>query len=166
MKTNSLQKGFTVLEFLIVIAMMTVLVGLILVGLTAARKNSRDQARVSNIQNVVVGLTQFYDICREYPPTLDSTIVYDCLDNKPFTSLVSDVDKFQFNAGSEYYYVALADLSDPDTCTGFHIGVTLEGSSTSFANSKTGAPASSEVCNGTTIVDFDGTQPNVFDIRK
>lgn len=162
MKTTS--RGFTVLEFLIVIGIMTILIGLILVGLTAARKNARDQGRVSQVQSVVVGLAQFYDICRMYPPTLDGTIAYPCLDNKTLGSLMADIDAFAWNTASGYHYAALADPLDPGVCTGFHIGSDLETTSASYSN-KSGAPASGDICNGS-VVDFDGTGTNIFDLKK
>jgi prepilin-type N-terminal cleavage/methylation domain-containing protein len=166
MKTNpSSHKGFTVLEFLIVVAIMTILIGLILVGLTSARKNARDQARVSSVQNIVVGLTQFHDICRVYPVVLDGTTPYPCLDGKTFANFVSDIDDYKINTGGEYFYASLADNSDLDTCIGFHIKVNLEGSDSSYQGSKSAASQSGSICNGSAY-DFDGTATNVFDIKK
>jgi prepilin-type N-terminal cleavage/methylation domain-containing protein len=165
MKNTLFKKGFTVLEFLIVVAIMAILIGLILVGLTAARKNSRDQSRVSNVQNIAVGLAQFYDICRVYPVSLDSTTVYPCLDNKTFASLVPDIEKFAFNTGGEYFYASLADPIEADVCTSMHVGVLLETSDASYKATKSKAPAASALCNGSSP-DFDGTPTTMFDIKK
>lgn len=71
MKNSRKHKGFTVLEFLIVIAIMSILVGLILVGLTAARTNARDQEKISNLQKIALGIQQYHDICNQYPSDLD-----------------------------------------------------------------------------------------------
>ncbi len=161
MKIN--QKGFTVLEFLIVITIMAILLGLILVGFTAARKSSRDQVRVSNAQTLVVGLTQFYDICRSYPPTLDGTETCDGLAGKTLKDIIYNADSYKVNP--EFHYAGLADPSDRTSCTGYHVVVTLETTATSFKGTKTGAPASATVCDGS-AVDIDGTSETVFDIKK
>ncbi len=175
MHFKSSHRGFTVLEFLVVIAIMCILIGLILVGLTAARSNARDQSRISNIQTIVVGIVQFHDICRVYPTVLDATTVYPCLDpvanTKTFADLVPNIGTYQFDMpGSDYLYASLADPSDLNTCTGFHVGVQLEGHATSFASSKSGSAPVSSLCSGQSLQNLadpvDGTLQNVFDIRK
>src|SRR5690606_31734057 len=67
------QKGFTVLELLIIIGMIGLLVGLALVGLNNARQKSRDDSRVSNVQLVQIALEEFKSICRNYPNNLDTS---------------------------------------------------------------------------------------------
>ena len=180
MRTISYNKGFTVLEFLVVIGIMGVLVLLVLVGLTGARANAREQARVSNIKTIVVGLAQFHDICRTYPAVLLSTDVSaTCpeLNGKTLKDLVPDIDDFKFNdPASDYVYTGLADISDPASCIGFHIGVKLETDGNSFSTTKSGfgpgeyqslAPQQIGTCAGGT--DFEAgvlaTDP-IFDIRK
>lgn len=170
-------KGFTVLEFLIVVAIMAILIGLILVGLTNARVDSRDQARITNIQNIVVGLTQFHDICRVYPAVLssaDPSATCFELGGKTIKDIIPEIDSFAFNAqGSDYLYTGLADASDNLLCTGFHIGVKLEGTPDGFASSRSAFGPSSY--GSQTIVpcgngvDFEagpGALDSIFDIKK
>lgn len=176
-------KGFTVLELLIVIAIMCILMGLILVGLNAARSHSRDEDKVTNIQTVVVGITQFYDTCRSYPATLDPATTCPSLNTsgKTLVDFIPDIASYNFNqTGSDYAYTALTgDLTDQADCTNFHIGVTLEANASSFNASKSGfllstynsdpsnAQRQLSVCGGGAINDMiDGTQPSVFDIKK
>ncbi len=174
-------KGFTVLELLIVIAIMCILMGLILVGLQSARSHSRDEDRVTNLQTVVVGLTQFYDVCRNYPQTLDPATTCSSLlpSGKTLVDFIPDIASYNFNqTGSDYTYTALT--TDPLTandCTNFHIAVKLEGNASSFTSSKTSFlltdynnqnPARQlSVCGAGTPTDsINGTLDSIFDIKK
>lgn len=177
--------GFTVLELLIVIAIMCVLIGLILVGLTSARSHARDEDRVTNVQNVALGLSQFYDACRFYPVNLDSndpSATCAALGGKTIKDFVPNIEIYKFNQpGSEYHYVSLIiDNTNPlivqSECTNFHIGVDLEGTAGAFSGSKSGfgpsmyAPGMN-VCSAAqggspSASDFDGTLDTVFDIKK
>jgi prepilin-type N-terminal cleavage/methylation domain-containing protein len=168
-------KGFTVLELLIVIAIMCILIALILVGLDAARAHSQDENKMSTIQTIVVGLGQYHDICNSYPPVLDATTVYPCLGNQTFASLVPNIAKYNFtDPNSGYEYAALASPADLTTCTAYHIGGTLE-TTDSNEVSKAGFLLSTyngdnpnnqlTLCNGSSP-DFDGTGPLTFDLEK
>ncbi len=121
-------KGFTVLEFLIVVAIMSILVGLILVGLTAARANARDQEKIAKLQRVALGIEQYHDICRQYPANLDDQQTCSELQGSTFSKLVPDIMDFQFNiSGSNYNYAPIAlDGNDLTSCSSFHLWVQLE----------------------------------------
>jgi prepilin-type N-terminal cleavage/methylation domain-containing protein len=157
-------KGFTILEFLVVAAIMVILVGLILVGLTAARKNARDQAKISNLKTLVVGLVQYHDICRSYPESLDPSVACDSLQ----TQGRSLGDFIQNSNTVDFLYTGLADdPNDTTTCTGFHAGVVLEGKAESFSASKSSKAPQTNLCGqGVSVDPVDGTQANIFDIKK
>ena len=63
--------GFTLIEILVVIAIMGVLASLILGALTNAQKKSRDSRRISDIRQIHIALRQFHDD-RGYLPTTAS----------------------------------------------------------------------------------------------
>ncbi|MDB4984357.1 MAG: hypothetical protein JWM20_536 [Patescibacteria group bacterium] len=183
MNRKTFHKGFTVLELLIVIAIMCILIGLILVGLNAARSHARDEDKVTNIQTVVVGLTQFFDVCRSYPSVLDPndpSATCSNLGNKTIADFIPGLDAYHFNqAGSDFHYAGLvtdtgSPLTDTSVCTNFHIGVDLEGTSDGFptkskfgpSNYPYGTIACTAHAGGSAATDFDGTSSSVFDIKK
>lgn len=165
------QKGFTVLELLVVVGIICIMVALVLVGLTAARSNAKDQEKISTVQTVVVGLAQFHDICRMYPAILDTVTQYPCLNNQTLLSLMPNLATTTSN--SDYQYAGIADSSDPRTCIGFHMGAKLANQSNSSGTLKAGfGPAEY----GTTTVlcqtsgpDFEAGATETlpwFDIKK
>ncbi len=120
-------KGFTVLEFLIVVTIISILVGLILVGLNAARSNARDQKKIADLQRIALGIQQYHDICREYPASLDTGQTCDNLGGSAIESIIADLKNYEFNTGGDYHYTAIADdVKNPDTCSSFHLWVQLE----------------------------------------
>ena len=135
-------QGFTVLELLIVIAIMCILISLILVGLNSARTHSNDQNKVSMIETISVGLEQFHDVCRFYPASLTDTTVpsYSCpvllAQGKTLANFIPDITADRFNdPTSEYVYSAFASTGDPTNtnCVAYHIGVKIDGPN-SFTN--------------------------------
>lgn len=71
MKMNKKQKGFTLIEVLIVIAMIAVLSTIVLIGLGPSRKIGRDARRVADLRQVQGGLELYFNKCRFYPGTTD-----------------------------------------------------------------------------------------------
>jgi prepilin-type N-terminal cleavage/methylation domain-containing protein len=160
-------KGFTVLEFLIVMAIMSILIGLILVGLTAARAHSRDQAKISNLQTIAVGITQYHDICREYPSSLSATETCGGLQGSTLANLIPEIDSYQFNTGRDYNYAAIAlDTDDLDTCSSFHLSVSLERNNTA-TNAARFNSQSMILCNFSDSVPVDAeNSTTLYDIHK
>ena len=170
MKIPSRNHGFTVLELLIVIAIMCLLITLVLVGLNQARAHARDENQVTNLHTVVVGLHQYFDICRQYPATLDGTESCTDINNNTVTlaEIIPTLSTYQFG-----YVGTIVSGNDVDSCTGFHIGVVLGGSATGFNVAKAGeAPvAQANICQesgGQPITNdpTDGTNANTFDLTN
>jgi prepilin-type N-terminal cleavage/methylation domain-containing protein len=61
------KKGFTLIEMLIVVAIIAILSGLILTGLNKARMQSRDARRMADIKNIQAQLEVFYNANNRYP---------------------------------------------------------------------------------------------------
>lgn len=158
------KNGFTVLEFLVVVAMMGILIALVLVGLTRARSQSRDQGKVSEIQKIAIGLEQYYDICGKYPEDLTGTETCPALDiqNKTIADILPEVASMSFNqTNSPYFYAGI-----PFQCTGFHIGVQLEGDASLFLKSNKTSEIISKCNNTIATPGFDAVSNNIFDIWR
>ena len=61
------EKGFTLVELLVVMAIIGVLIGLAIAGLNVARRNARDTARKADIQNIRILLEDYYTKNKQYP---------------------------------------------------------------------------------------------------
>ena len=67
------KKGFTLIEMLIVVAIIAILSGLILSGLNRARMQSRDARRMADIKNIQAQLEVYYNSHNKYPDSLTPT---------------------------------------------------------------------------------------------
>jgi prepilin-type N-terminal cleavage/methylation domain-containing protein len=124
--------GFTVMELLVVIAILLTLIAIVLSSLSISQKRTRDDRRVSTLQEIMLALEQYRDVCREYPMGLDPAEDNGC----PIISGVSATfgdflssDAFSVLQQNTYgiKYVALkSSNASSNACTGYHIGIPLE----------------------------------------
>jgi prepilin-type N-terminal cleavage/methylation domain-containing protein len=70
MKKNVGNRGFTLIEMLVVIAIIVILTGIIVTNLAGARGKARDGKRVSDVAQIQLSLEQFFDRCQQYPLAL------------------------------------------------------------------------------------------------
>lgn len=174
MKKNNLKnlRGFTVLELLIVIAMMVLLMGMVLMGLNSSRSHARDQARISDIKKIQIGITRFYQACGHYPTEL----IHDASCFGPGASeelinFIPDIASFNiYGAGSRYKYTPLSYKtgSSPQDCTGYHIGVILENSNNALATKDSqfnslALPSGIHLCT-TSTSGFNGSVTGTYDV--
>src|SRR3989344_1058299 len=60
-------QGFTLIEMLIVIAVISILAGIVLVGITGFQSSARDTKRIGDLRSVQNSLELFYTRCGHYP---------------------------------------------------------------------------------------------------
>lgn len=72
-KVNSSNKGFTLVELLIVLAIIAILVGMAIAGIGYANMQSRNNHRLTALSNVEKSLVQFYDDNRYFPSSNQTT---------------------------------------------------------------------------------------------
>ncbi len=167
------QQGFTVLELLIVLGIMTILIGLILVGLTRARSHSRDEQRVANLQTIALALQQYHDVCKEYPHNLKAVETCDALSPANLGSFIANINDYPVSTNglnSEYDYLPLAYDGDyPNVCTGYHLFTRLESDKAAAAK---GAKFDATGAGIFACANDSGNQinalvdPLIYDIRK
>jgi prepilin-type N-terminal cleavage/methylation domain-containing protein len=61
------RKGFTLIEILIVVAIIAILASVVLVGLGPTQQAGRDARRISDLSEVQNGLELYYNKCGYYP---------------------------------------------------------------------------------------------------
>ncbi len=61
------KQGFTLIEILIVVAIIAILASVVLVGLGPTQSSGRDARRLSDLQQTMLGLGLYYNKCGFYP---------------------------------------------------------------------------------------------------
>ncbi len=67
------RKGFTLIEMLIVVAIVAILSSVVLVGLGPTRRLGRDSRRISDLRQVQNGLELYFNKCGYYPGTAQAS---------------------------------------------------------------------------------------------
>lgn len=69
---HSRQKGFSIIELLVVISIIGVLTAIITIGLADVRSKGRDSKRIADVVSLSLSLELAYDACGVYPPNLNA----------------------------------------------------------------------------------------------
>lgn len=104
------QKGFTLIEMLIVIAVITILAGVVFNGIQGVRETTRDTRRIGDVTNLQSTLEMYMNQCNHYPGIADT--ITSC--NHPNITTWSDLEEALQTVASkipkdpvtskEYYY--------------------------------------------------------------
>ena len=100
MKLMTQRKGFTLIEILIVVAIIGILASVVLVGLGPTQKRARDTRRISDLRNIQTGLELYYNANGKYPAAGTGNTV-------PRTALLtvtSNIPHDPSNSTKEYTY--------------------------------------------------------------
>lgn len=112
-KISSLRKGFTLIEMLIVVAIIGILASVVVIGIGPAQQRARDSRRASDLKQIQTSLELFYNKNGKYPTGgTDAEVAW--------TTLVSDItgagigvnkipDDPINNATNKYQYGAAGD---------------------------------------------------------
>ena len=117
--------GFTLVELLVVIAVIGLLVTIVIVSLQGAKSRARDAERMTNVNNIITALALYNTIYNEYPIYDSLTITgTDPLSNDLMSALTinavpEDPLRGQISAdcGSLGAYIYLYDSDDGSTFT-------------------------------------------------
>ena len=125
------QKGFTLVELLVVISIIGILATLVLLQLGTARGRARDTKRIADVAQIRSAAEQYFeDNSGEYPPDLadatlgkyfsSTTVPKDPLSNAPYKYCKIGTAGYQVAADLEQKAVALnadSDFTDTTPCT-------------------------------------------------
>jgi prepilin-type N-terminal cleavage/methylation domain-containing protein len=141
-----MRKGFTLIEILIVVAIIAILASIVLVGLGPTQQSGRDARRLSDLHEVQNGIELYYNSCGYYPGTDTQT---PCTGYHPITAgtsgaypvLASELEQFTSlgvnsvpddpTAGQHYTYSAVPGGSS------YILSAKLENANNSVFNSYT-----------------------------
>ncbi len=73
------ENGFTLLELLIVVAIIGILAAIAIPGLITAKENATRKATMADLRNYGTALNAYYVSYDQYPDTSDIDVVYDSL---------------------------------------------------------------------------------------
>ncbi|MFA6554631.1 MAG: type II secretion system protein [Candidatus Paceibacterota bacterium] len=151
-KYFSNNKGFTLVELMVVIAIIAILTGVIIVSVSGARGKARDGKRVSDISQIQLALEQYFDRCRVYPATLALTATHtNCPVGVTLATFIAVIPKDPVSASNYDYavdnattpldYVLHTTLESPN-------GAIVDGLSVDLYGSKTCNPTDKDYCVG------------------
>jgi type II secretion system protein G len=96
-------RGFTLVELMVVIAIIALLTGIIITNLTASKGKGRDAKRISDVGQIQLALELFFDRCKIYPPTITPGATdAKCPSGVTFTTYITNIPKDP--AGASYGY--------------------------------------------------------------
>lgn len=110
------QKGFTIIELLVVIVIIGILVALTLPNLFSAQARGRDTDRKNELKNVQQKLESYFNDNDRYP-TDQAAVVSDA---------GVAADEMQGPRSDAYTYTCTATSGDPATCQAYTLEATLE----------------------------------------
>ena len=116
-------KGFTLVELIVVITIMIVITAIGVVSFAGINKRSRDSRRISDLKKVSIAL-EIYRQENGYYPALVDSLVGDYMDAKPTDPKSGFVYDFTSGIGPSYSYSLYAHVEDVGSTTASSYGST------------------------------------------
>ena len=170
------QRGFTLIELLVVIAIIGILSGVVVTSLNSGRIKARDARRISDLQQLQLALTSYYDTNQTYPPDLLTLKTSGLIPAVPVDPSTGTSANYLYNPYSSATWAlgdaVLAACTGAAPCSGYHMGISVEGAApaTSAAVYPTAASATilkSATSNATKCNAADtGPAVNCYDVRN
>lgn len=77
-------KGFTLVELLVAVAIISILTAIVTANFSTARARARDAKRISDVAQIQLALAYFFDRCNQYPKII-TDLDYECPVNSDVT---------------------------------------------------------------------------------
>ncbi len=123
--TTSRQKGFTLLELLVVIGIIGLLASIIVVNLTSARRKARDTKRIADVRNLQTAMEDYYAKNGAYPTSLGDLVTGQQIPVWPLDPLAPSGTTCTGNSDNCYWY-AYYKPSGANGPQSYHLGTSLE----------------------------------------
>jgi len=110
-------KGFTLVEMLVVIAVIGILYGIVMASVSNSKAKGRDAKRIADISIIQLALERYYDEYRRYPTSLSDS------------NLINRGPIPKDPSGNDYKYSTLNGNNTVtcfNDCQSYHLGATLE----------------------------------------
>lgn len=161
MNTNRKQ-GFTLIELMVTIAIIAIMSAIVIANVSQARAKARDSKRVSDISQIRLAATLFFERCNVYPAyplnitdngTISGTSY--CPAGITLETYLAKVPVDPTNTGSYVYKYAVSPTQDD-----YHIGALLETNSSALQeklnmDSTNKSPTWTNGFNGTGALFYD-----------
>jgi type II secretion system protein G len=150
------KKGFTIIEILIVLAIIGIMFAIVTTYLTAAKQRGRDAVRIANVKELQQAIEIYFSNCYQFPATLEA-LMNDCGGSSNSRPILNSIPKDPL--GRDYGYYTTSNRSNMPMA--YHVCAELELSTT--GTGKSGQPP---IVTGGREGDndpCDGTIPKVYD---
>ena len=157
------QKGFTLLELLVVIGIIGLLASILVINLTSARRRARDTKRVADVRNLQTANEDYYGKNGKYPSIIADLVTGTQVPVWPLDPLAPAGTACTGNSDFCYWYAAYTPTGaiGPQS---YHIGTSLEDQGSVLLNQDrdcvsttgSGCPNSSAYTNGFNGADTAG----------
>jgi prepilin-type N-terminal cleavage/methylation domain-containing protein len=114
-------RGFTLIELMVTIAIISLLTGIVVTAANPAKQKSRDGKRMSDLSNIQLSLALYFDRCKQFPTTLVTNASNGCPSGITLGSYMSVIPT-QPNGGAAYGYTTSGNPP-----TDYVLSVSLEG---------------------------------------
>jgi prepilin-type N-terminal cleavage/methylation domain-containing protein len=136
MSSLKLQKAFTLIELMVVVAIIAILTAIVIANLTQAKAKSRDAKRISDLNQIQLALELFFDRCNQYPASSGNLPNIDagkgggngCPTGITLGTFISKIPTPP-NPGESYYYAVDSTNSD------YLLKAVLEGDNSALTDS-------------------------------
>lgn len=106
------KKGFTLVELMVVVAIIGILSAVVIVNISSSRSKARDAKRISDIAQIQLALEQFFDRCNRYIYASSGKIDTEDKNCKNITDFISVIPKDPLTKADYKYGVEGSNFLD------------------------------------------------------
>jgi len=160
---NKKEKGFTLLELLVVIGIIGLLASILVINLTSARRRARDTKRVADIRNIQTATEDYYGKNGKYPTIISDLVSGTQIAMWPLDPLAPSGTSCSGNSDNCYWYAYYTPAGSLGPQS-YHFGASLEDAGSMLLNQDrdcnsttgSGCPFASAYTGGFSGVDSAG----------